>query len=294
MNIIFKQVIDGLVHTTTVTLSKPPCSPYISIDGREYPVIYQGLDVLELSGANPDTGLPMHFEANLDYYFREGNEKGIRSYYPEIQELDLIQGIQLAQKAALVHRLTDQNGHEVTPWLTLFSAVKKQAQAYWQSRIAQLKAIPDGTYWLTPEPEINEEESYFIRIDDGEEQLVTIDTYCSTEGSLTVNTGDAEYILFSDRETAGKAARAYWEDMARNDPKEFTCIVGSDTLISWALGNPDGPGSVKVDSLDEWLDLYLDSPEQHWAGYDGTECKVEVSPAIEDEYGYYTVAYRTR
>ena len=68
--------------------------------------------------------------------------------------------------------------------------------------------------------------------------------------------------------------REYWQDMAENDPSEFTCIVGADTLIKWALGRSAGPGSHHVCSLDEWLDLMAENPEGHLASYDGCECEV--------------------
>ena len=41
-------------------------------------------------------------------------------------------------------------------------------------------------------------------------------------------------------------------------------ILGAETLISWALGRAAGPGTSKVKSLKEWLDLYLDAPEEHF------------------------------
>jgi hypothetical protein len=92
-----------------------------------------------------------------------------------------------------------------------------------------------------------------------------------------------EWIVFESRETAGEAAREYWEDMARNDPKEFTCMVGEETLVSWALGQYAGPGSTQVKSLEEWLDLHLDCPEEHFGSYDGSECDCQISRNARDE-----------
>ena len=80
-----------------------------------------------------------------------------------------------------------------------------------------------------------------------------------------------EYILFETHEQAGEAAREYWEDMAHNDRSEFICLVGEKNLVAWCLGEYAGPGSTQVKSLDEWLDLYLDVPEEQWASYDGYE-----------------------
>jgi hypothetical protein len=59
--------------------------------------------------------------------------------------------------------------------------------------------------------------------------------------------------------------------MAKNDKEEFTCMVGEKCLVSWCLGESAGPGTTKVDSIDEWLDLWLDTPEEHFARYDGNE-----------------------
>ena len=76
-----------------------------------------------------------------------------------------------------------------------------------------------------------------------------------TLGNLTmIEDGNREWYVFEDTETAGEAAREYWQDLADNDPGEFACIVGNETLISWALGRSAGPGSTAVHSLDEWLD----------------------------------------
>lgn len=97
-------------------------------------------------------------------------------------------------------------------------------------------------------------------------------------GVAIADAGRADYYIAEDSETAGKAAREYWEeyweDMAHNDPEEFTCMVGEATLIAWGLGRSAGPGSTAVNSLDEWLDLWLDTPEEHWGSYDSTECDV--------------------
>jgi len=104
-----------------------------------------------------------------------------------------------------------------------------------------------------------------------------------------------EYILAPDSEVAGKVARERWREMAENEPTEFRLMVGDDVLVAWALGLPAGPGSTKVSSLDEWLDLYLDAPEEDLASYDGEECAVErVSATLCEALGFIpTVAYRT-
>src|SRR6185369_7834653 len=77
-----------------------------------------------------------------------------------------------------------------------------------------------------------------------------------------------EFIVAESSEEAGKSARERWADMAENDPKEFTCMVGEETLVQWGLGRSAGPGSTSVCSLEEWLDLWLDTPEEEFASYD--------------------------
>lgn len=101
------------------------------------------------------------------------------------------------------------------------------------------------------------------------------------------------WILAEDSETAGKAAREYWEDLSENDPQEMACIIGLDVLIKWGLGQYAGPGYTAVSSLKEWLDLWLDTPEEHFASYDGTEYDIERVGKLCKEIGFIpTVAYR--
>lgn len=112
-------------------------------------------------------------------------------------------------------------------------------------------------------------------------------------GSYVDTVEGPQFYLAEDSEAAGKAAREYWEDMADNDPKEFTCIVGEEALIQWGLGRSASPGSVGVSSLTEWLDLWLDHPEEHWASDDSTERTVERCGKLADDLGFMpTVAYR--
>jgi hypothetical protein len=101
-----------------------------------------------------------------------------------------------------------------------------------------------------------------------------------TYGNI-VNGGRARYTLFASREEAGEEARTYWQDMAERDPTEFRHMVGDETLVAWALGQYAGPGSTKATSLSEWLDLWLNTPEEHFASYDGDER--DVKPPTADE-----------
>jgi hypothetical protein len=133
----------------------------------------------------------------------------------------------------------------------------------------------------------------FLSIDG---EIYEIDTVHSTRYSYLpmLDCGSTEFYVAADSSEAGEAARKYWEDMAENDPKEFACIIGEETLIQWGLGRSAGPGSTHVRSLQEWLDLSLDVPEEQWASYDGNEREVDwVSPALETELGFLPeVAYR--
>lgn len=85
-------------------------------------------------------------------------------------------------------------------------------------------------------------------------------------GSVELDTGRyaTEVHLFKDEEQAGKYARDYWKDFIEGDHESAVEMLGASTLIAWALGKPAGPGTCKVSSLKEWLDLYLDSPGEHF------------------------------
>jgi hypothetical protein len=101
-----------------------------------------------------------------------------------------------------------------------------------------------------------------------------------------VSDGNREWYVFQDEEQAGKEAREYWLDMATYDQAEFVYIVGESTLVEWALGNLAGPGSTQVSSLEEWLDLWLTTPEEQWASYDGNVLDGTVSKEVMDELGF--------
>ena len=123
-----------------------------------------------------------------------------------------------------------------------------------------------------------------VEIDGEQVEVYKVRTY----GYLPIlDCGRPEFYVAQSTEAAGRAARTYWQEMADNDPKELTCLVGEETLVNWALGLSAGPGSVAVNSLDEWLDLWLDTPEEQWASYDGAERQVTgMSRALADELGW--------
>ena len=106
-----------------------------------------------------------------------------------------------------------------------------------------------------------------------------------------------EWYIAENSTIAGEKAREYWEELAHNDPEELTCIIGTDTLVAWALGQSAGPGTTAVNSLEEWLDLHLDVPEEHFATYDSCEYVLKISDELQQELGWDTksdcVAYRS-
>jgi len=111
------------------------------------------------------------------------------------------------------------------------------------------------------------------------------DMYAYGDGIATFDLASAKHAwtetvhLFESWEAAARHVREYWADMAENDSESFVDIIGSDTLVSWALGKLAGPGYIKVSSLAEWLDLYSDEAEI--LGYFGAEDSIELLETSE-------------
>ena len=143
----------------------------------------------------------------------------------------------------------------------------------------------DGIEWGRFREGLKKENDMFLVIDGERFEVVGVDA-----GSYLpmVELDDGrEFYLARDSEEAGKAAREYWEDLARDDPEEFAELVGTETLVAWALAQWGGPGSTKVTSLENWLNLWLDTPEEGWARYDGIEVEVdELGEKLADELGW--------
>ena len=101
--------------------------------------------------------------------------------------------------------------------------------------------------------------------------------------------------VFSSSERAWEQARDYWQDLAEYDSDEFTCIVWKDTLVSWCLGKYAGPWTEKVNNLNDWFDLHIHYPHEHFANYDGEEREItDISHELISELWYIPkVAYRT-
>ena len=96
--------------------------------------------------------------------------------------------------------------------------------------------------------------------------------------------------LFKSDEDAGQCARDYWEDYIQDDKDTAIEMLGAETLLSWALGELAGPGSVNVRNLEEWLDLYLENPHEH---FESGPYDIElIGENIVEELGFKpTIAY---
>ena len=142
-------------------------------------------------------------------------------------------------------------------------------------------------------PELVGESDPFIVIDGERMLVVSVDTDGYESANIETEY-DGDYIVMPSSEIAGRMARERWEDTVDGDPEEFIAIVGEDTLIKWAMGRYAGPGSTQVRSLKEWLDLWLDTPEEEFATYDGEERECEANKALIEMLEFEpTVAYRT-
>ena len=122
-----------------------------------------------------------------------------------------------------------------------------------------------------------------IRIDEGDPLEIEECDTMGWDGGYCIKLEDGSWWhVFENSEAAGAAAKERWRDMAENDPKEFACMVGEQTLVAWALGQNAGPGSVQVASLEEWLDLMADHPEEEWNSWDGTESTFTLEAELEE------------
>ena len=102
--------------------------------------------------------------------------------------------------------------------------------------------------------------------------------------------GATDFYLFESIEDAGEYARDYWKDYIEGDPDGAVEILGAKTLIAWALGQWAGPGHVHVRSLDEWLDLYRDAPEEHFE--DGPFDIAAIGTNLVEKFGFKpTIAF---
>ena len=107
---------------------------------------------------------------------------------------------------------------------------------------------------------------------------------------------NTEWYVAESSEHAGEKTKEYWQEMINNDPVEFRLIVGDNALIAWAFGENHAVGSVGCSSLNEWLDLTTEYPEEQWASYDGEEIELSSNDSdneLQLELDFIpTVAYR--
>lgn len=216
-------------------------------------------------------GVPMHAAANALYWIEQGKTDTLCRHLRIMEEEanHLIEQVKAVKTPEAQRTIADEFVKDM-----LFRWKKEADRA-----IASLQepTYVDGRLAMQ-EASFDPDSDNGLRIDG---EILTGDLY---ENELTIGPSH-RYVIFENSEEAGKAAREYWKDMAENDPKEFTCMVGEGTLVNWALGQSDGPGSTHVRSLDEWLDLSLDAPEEHFASYDGQETDCEISRALAEELG---------
>ncbi len=133
---------------------------------------------------------------------------------------------------------------------------------------------------------INDETYTADRIDECDDANVAM---------VTVEECSREYYLAENDEEAGKVAKARWADMAEHDKAEFRCMIGDEVLLSWAMGEANGPGNDKSPTnMQEWLDLVAKHPDEELASYDGEERDIDKADAeLIEELGFAPiVAYR--
>jgi hypothetical protein len=139
----------------------------------------------------------------------------------------------------------------------------------------------------------------FIKFDseiDGKRFFVVREENCSDvgDGSVIEPESERKYApsihVFKDEEQAGDYAREYWRDYIEGDPASAVEILGAENLVQWALGRSAGPGMTKVNSLEEWLDLYKEDPSEH---FESGPYEIEaIGQNIVEKLGFRpTVAY---
>lgn len=231
------------------------------------------LVALHLSGKD---GTPMHAVANAAYWAEQEDETKLRNHLRLSEE----ETRQLMTKISARSAGTNQEERALQTKEILEQFVEELRPRWKKEANLAIAALHKPMYvdgkLAAREASFDPEQDIGLGIDD---EILTGDLY-----SNTLEVGPSHrYVIFENSKEAGKAAREYWKDMAERDPKEFTCMVGEETLVSWALGQSAGPGSTHVRSLDEWLDLSLDCPEEHFATYDGLEVDCEISRALAEK-----------
>lgn len=99
-------------------------------------------------------------------------------------------------------------------------------------------------------------------------------------------TDGPDYYIARNREEAGEAAAERWRDLVDSDPEEVIAVIGSEVLLDWALGRPNGPGNETARSLTEWIETVVyNHPEEEFGHYDGMEYDILVNESLADGLG---------
>ena len=205
-------------------------------------------------------GAPMHALANAQHHADERDVKAL------IRHL----------------RVTEDEAAMLAGDPTRVPAKVEALRPQWLEEAEAAKVLLTGDDWEADDLNEHSDDAMILYIDGDEVEI----TETWDHGHLPeAVSGSLRYTIAKDSDEAGKAAREYWTDMAANDPSEFACMVGEETLVQWGMGQSAGPGSEKVSSLDEWLDLYLTRPEEHFASHDGEERKAAINAALADALG---------
>jgi len=236
--------------------------------------------VLKMHLANED-GEPMHAAANALYHVRNKDVEAL-SRHLRISKEEAEKLIRDTETYANSCVYTPNEKAEKEFIDKYVNAMREK----WREEAKAAKSLLRGDTWHSPGyfDESPDQPIPYAKLPDGD-TVKPLDILHS--GFLPeIDFGEECYAVAQTSEDAGHAARLYWQDMIKHSPGEFTAIVGEDSLVKWALGQPAGPGNVKVTSVDEWLDLTAKHPEETFAGYDGKETEIQINKALADELSF--------
>lgn len=273
----FHQNIDGLLSRSVFSLEMTDHG-YFAWHGPDLPEDHPMVFLKDLHLVDAETYLPMHAFANANYFLQEKKYRSLAAHLRCTEEEAKEFGEHYSEvEEALVAKYGDcVPKEEVQRFLT-------DIESFLQEKFDRLRPLCEEAMELLNAP------TTLVTVGMPTEEDIYINGEwlpARVKGGDYISTGTEDYIIFPDRETAGLAAREYWQAMAENAPEEFACIVGGDSLVQWETGLLAGPGSEKVRSLEDWLDLYLERPEEHFAAYDEQELEGVCSQALADELGF--------
>lgn len=272
-----------VVRATAKLYSLGSQAPYFSFttgNGAALDLIREAFDdiahYVDLHLCGQD-GAPMHCIANAIYHAENGDKAALANHL----RVDGIKAESIV--GAIVCRESKEERQKYMESLVAGLSDGWQGEA--QDCIAWMELEKSEGDFMTDGALQWEDDSPAIQFD-GETFNIDESHAYSNNAGLYVTWNGADYHLFADSNIAGEAAREYWDDMAHNDKSEFTCIVGEAALISWALDESYCVGTSAVSSLSEWLDLWLATPEEHWASYDGETCEVLINESMAEEFSF--------